>query len=99
MKDMEVVGLPPTGEQFRWIEDLFKELRRLGCYDIKFEKDSKFHKESSAWFDTISSNEIITGNPLPNHILGAYRLKGIWAEIVDRSLEKETFKNKEDEGK
>lgn len=97
---MEAGGLPTNEEeQFGWIEDLFKELRRLGCYDIKFEKDSKFHTEFSNWKKTLSSHIVIEGKPLPEHIVSGAILIGVNVLIVDRSLEKDTFKHEEDESK
>lgn len=80
-----------------WIEALFKELSRLGCYDIKFEKDSKFHTEFSIWSEAVASPiTIIQDKSLPTNIVNGAKLRGVNVEIVDRSFEKVITKPKEE---
>lgn len=79
--------------QSNYIEDLAKQLSDLGCYDIKFEKDSKFHKDFTEWSrEVVSPIQIKLDNPLSNYLVTGAKLRGINVEVIDRELLKESEK-------
>lgn len=77
--------------QSNYIEDLVKQLSDLGCYDIKFEKDSKFHINFIEWSrGVVSPIQIKLDKPLPNYLVTGAKMRGINIEVVDKELLKES---------